>query len=108
MLYLNRRGYAPLTICRDCGQRIQCPPCTAWLPEHKNTKSLVCHHCGYSMPMPTVCPECRSETGLTACGPGVERVAEEVKMRFPSARVRIISSDITASMAEVSEVIREM
>lgn len=108
MLFLNRRGYAPLTICRDCGHRIQCPHCTAWLTEHKNTKSLVCHHCGYSMPMPTVCPECRSETGLTACGPGVERVAEEVKMRFPSARVRIISSDITASMAEVSEVIREM
>ena len=108
MLFLNRRGYAPLTICRDCGHRIQCPHCTAWLTEHRNTKSLVCHHCGYSMPMPETCPECHSETGLTACGPGVERVAEEVKMRFPAARVRIISSDITASTAEVSEVIREM
>lgn len=108
MLFLNRRGYAPLTICRDCGHRIQCPHCTAWLTEHKNTNSLVCHHCGYSMPMPKTCPECHSETGLTACGPGVERVAEEVKMRFPSARVRVISSDITASVAEVSAVIAEM
>lgn len=108
MLFLNRRGYAPLTICRDCGHRIQCPHCTAWLTEHRNSKSLICHHCGYSMPMPKLCPECKSESGLTACGPGVERVAEEVKMRFPMARVKVISSDITASMLEVSQIIQEM
>ena len=108
MLFLNRRGYAPLTICRDCGHRIQCPHCTAWLTEHRNSKSLICHHCGYSMPMPKLCPECKSESGLTACGPGVERVAEEVKMRFPSARIKVISSDITSSMVEVSAIIHEM
>lgn len=108
MLFLNRRGYAPLTICRDCGHRIQCPHCTAWLTEHRNSKSLICHHCGYSMPMPKLCPECKSESGLTACGPGVERVAEEVKMRFPSARIKVISSDITSSMVEVSAIIQEM
>ena len=108
MLFLNRRGYAPLTICRDCGHRIQCPHCTAWLTEHRNSKSLICHHCGYSMPMPKRCPECKSESGLTACGPGVERVAEEVKMRFPSARIKVISSDITSSMVEVSAIIHEM
>ena len=108
MLFLNRRGYAPLTICRDCGHRIQCPHCTAWLTEHRNSKSLICHHCGYSMPIPKLCPECKSESGLTACGPGVERVAEEVKMRFPSARIKIISSDITSSMVEVSTIIHEM
>lgn len=108
MLFLNRRGYAPLTICRDCGHRIQCPHCTAWLTEHKNTRALVCHHCGYSVPMPKTCPECHSEEGLTACGPGVERVAEEVKLRFPNARLRVLSSDITSSMLEVSAIIREM
>lgn len=108
MLFLNRRGYAPLIICRDCGHRIQCPNCTAWLTEHRNSKSLVCHHCGYSIPIPKVCPECGSEEGLTACGPGVERVAEEVKSRFPDARIKIISSDITSTLADVSGVIAEM
>ena len=72
VLFLNRRGYAPLTICRDCGHRIQCPHCTAWLTEHKNIKKLVCHHCGYSMELPKTCPECGSEDGLTACGPGLK------------------------------------
>ncbi len=108
MLFLNRRGYAPLTICRDCGHRIQCPHCTAWLTEHRNSHSLLCHHCGYSTPLPKTCPECHSENGLTACGPGVERVAEEVKMRFPDAKIKVISSDITASMLEVSEIIHQM
>ncbi len=108
MLFLNRRGYAPLMICRDCGHRIQCPHCTAWLTEHKKTNSLICHHCGYSMPIPQRCPECQSETGLTACGPGVERVAEEVKFRFPNARVKVLSSDLTSSFSEVSDVIHQM
>lgn len=108
MLFLNRRGYAPLIICRDCGHRIQCPNCTAWLTEHRNIKSLVCHHCGHSIPIPQRCPECGSEEGLTACGPGVERIAEEVKFRFPDARIRIISSDITSTLNDVSAVIKEM
>ena len=108
MLFLNRRGYAPLTICRDCGHRIQCPNCTAWLTEHKNTKRLICHHCGYSMPIPQTCPECHSEDGLTACGPGVERIAEEVSKRFPDAKIAVISSDITSSLKEVSEVFDKM
>lgn len=108
MLFLNRRGYAPLVICRDCGRRIQCPHCTAWLTEHRRVGNLVCHHCGYVTPIPKECPECHSETGLTACGPGVERVAEEVKFRFPTARVKILSSDITTNFAEVSQVIHEM
>lgn len=108
VLFLNRRGYAPLTICRDCGHRIQCPNCTAWLTEHRSSNSLVCHHCGYATAIPPRCPECGSEDGLTACGPGVERIAEEVKGRFPDARIEILSSDITSSLAEVSAVIRKM
>ena len=108
VLFLNRRGYAPLTICRDCGHRIQCPHCTSWLTEHRNIKKLICHHCGFSMSMPSCCPECGSEEGLTACGPGVERIAEEVRGRFPQARIEIISSDMTTNLSEVSEVIRKM
>ncbi len=107
MLFLNRRGYAPLMICRDCGHRIQCPHCTAWLSEHRITGELVCHHCGYKMHTPKRCPHCASEDGLTACGPGVERIAEEVKNRFPTAKVEILSSDITSNYKEISEVIKK-
>ncbi len=107
MLFLNRRGYAPLMICRDCGHRIQCPHCTAWLSEHRITGELICHHCGFRMFTPKRCPECASEDGLTACGPGVERIAEEVKNRFPEARVEILSSDITTNYKEISKVIKK-
>ena len=108
VLFLNRRGYAPLIICRDCGHRIQCPHCTAWLTEHLQMQKLVCHHCGYMMPIPHECPECHSETGLTACGPGVERIAEEVKYRFPLARTKVLSSDFVTNFKEVKEVVDEM
>ncbi len=107
MLFLNRRGYAPLLICRDCGHRIQCPHCTAWLSEHRMTGELVCHHCGFKMFTPKRCPECGSDDGLTACGPGVERIAEEVKNRFPTARTAILSSDITTSYKQISDVIHK-
>lgn len=106
MLFLNRRGYAPLLICRDCGYRIQCPHCTAWLAEHRLTGELICHHCGFKMYTPKRCPECGSEDGLTACGPGVERIAEEVRNRFPQARTAILSSDITTNYKQISDVIR--
>lgn len=108
MLFLNRRGYAPLIICRDCGYRIQCPNCTAWLTEHRKAKKLVCHHCGFMTQTPECCPDCHSESGLTACGPGVERVAEEIKYRFPLARVKVLSSDFTTNFKEIMTVIKEM
>lgn len=108
MLFLNRRGYAPLIICRDCGHRIQCPNCTAWLTEHRKANKLVCHHCGFMTEKPECCPECHSESGLTACGPGVERVAEEIKYRFPLARVRVLSSDFTTNFQEVYKIVKEM
>lgn len=108
MLFLNRRGYAPLLICRDCGHRMQCPHCTAWLAEHRITGELICHHCGYKMYTPKRCPICASEDGLTACGPGVERISEEVKCRFPEARTAILSSDITTNYKEISTVIQKI
>lgn len=107
MLFLNRRGYAPLLICRDCGHRMQCPNCTAWLAEHRTSGELICHHCGYKMYTPKRCPQCGSEDGLTACGPGVERIAEEVHYRFPEARTAILSSDITGNYKEISAVIHK-
>ena len=107
MLFLNRRGYAPLLICRDCGHRMQCPHCTAWLAEHRLSGELICHHCGFRMYTPSHCPQCGSHEGLTACGPGVERIAEEVKYRFPHARTAILSSDITTNYHEISEVIHK-
>ncbi len=93
MLYLNRRGYAPLTLCRACGHRMQCPDCTTWLVEHRLAGRLECHHCGYSTPLPEACPECGAADSLVPCGPGVERLAEEVAARFPEARLAIMSSD---------------
>ncbi len=83
LLFLNRRGYAPLTLCRACGHRFQCPNCSAWLVEHRFRKALVCHHCGHFEPKPTVCPKCDEPDSLTPCGPGVERVAEEAEQPLP-------------------------
>ncbi len=108
VLFLNRRGYAPLVICRDCGHRIQCPNCTSWLTEHLKAGKLVCHHCGYMRDIPKECPDCHSENGLTACGPGVERIAEEVKYRFPLAKVKVLSSDFVSNFKEIHQIIKEM
>ncbi|MGB8276588.1 MAG: primosomal protein N' [Methylovirgula sp.] len=92
LLFLNRRGYAPLTLCRACGHRFQCPNCTAWLVEHRFRRALVCHHCGHIEKRPEHCPEC-GESELAACGPGVERLAEEVALLWPEARCLTLSSD---------------
>ncbi len=93
MLFLNRRGYAPLTLCRHCGHRFQCPNCSAWLVEHRFRSVLVCHHCGHVERRPHVCPQCHEADTLTACGPGVERLAEEAEALFPDIRALVLSSD---------------
>ena len=93
MLFLNRRGYAPLTLCRTCGHRIACPSCSAWLTEHRFRKRLQCHHCGYETPSPRTCPSCDKPDTLVACGPGVERIAEEIAQHLPDARTAIMTSD---------------
>ncbi|MCC6736768.1 MAG: primosomal protein N' [Bauldia sp.] len=94
LLFLNRRGYAPLTLCRTCGHRFQCPNCATWLVEHRFRGQLVCHHCGHAERRPDACPQCGNEDTLVACGPGVERLAEEVHARFPDARTTVLSSDM--------------
>ncbi|MEO1205122.1 MAG: primosomal protein N' [Pseudomonadota bacterium] len=108
LLFLNRRGYAPLTLCRSCGHRFECPQCTAWLVEHRFRKQLNCHHCGFSVPLPKTCPNCEAEDSLAACGPGVERVAEEVAERFPEARVVLLSSDLIPGLTEMRAVIKRI
>ena len=95
LLFLNRRGYAPLTLCRTCGHRFECTLCSAWLVQHRFTATLNCHHCGHVEPMPKVCPECGNADTLVPSGPGVERIAEEVETRFPDARTLVLSSDMT-------------
>lgn len=94
LLFLNRRGYAPLTLCRVCGHRFQCPSCSAWLVEHRFRGQIVCHHCGHNEKRPESCPECGTLDHLVACGPGIERIAEEVVGHFPDARTIVLSSDM--------------
>jgi primosomal protein N' (replication factor Y) len=108
LLFLNRRGFAPLTLCRHCGHRFQCPNCTAWMVEHRLMRRLACHHCGHVMPPPKSCPECGEEDSLVACGPGVERIADEVAALFPDARTAIVTSDTIWSPAKAAEFVAAM
>jgi primosomal protein N' (replication factor Y) len=96
LLFLNRRGYAPLTLCRKCGHRFACRDCSAWLVEHRFRKQLTCHHCGHNEPVPSSCPCCGALGELVPCGPGVERLKEEAEALFPNARLAVLSSDLTA------------
>ncbi|WP_374655234.1 primosomal protein N' [Dongia sp.] len=108
LLFLNRRGYAPLTLCRTCGHRLQCPRCTAWLVEHRFHQKLMCHHCGFESPMPPACPACQSEGSFAACGPGVERLAEEAAALFPDARRLVLTSDTVTGPAKAESLMRSV
>jgi primosomal protein N' (replication factor Y) len=106
MLFLNRRGYAPLTLCRRCGHRMQCPNCTAWLVEHRARKALQCHHCGHAEPIPPACPVCGAEASLAAVGPGVERITEEAAALYPAARRLVMASDTIPGPLAAAEAAR--
>jgi primosomal protein N' (replication factor Y) len=108
LLFLNRRGYAPLTLCRACGYRLQCQNCDAWLVEHRFRRRLVCHHCGFAMPLPEACPKCQATESFAAVGPGVERLQEEVHALFPDARVIVLSSDLVESVERLREELDEV
>ena len=108
LLFLNRRGFAPLTLCRNCGHRFQCPNCTAWMVEHRLMHRLACHHCGLVIPPPKACPECGEQDSLVACGPGVERIADEVAELFPEARTAIVTSDTIWSPLRAAEFVGAM
>ncbi len=103
LLFLNRRGFAPLTLCRTCGHRFQCPNCTSWMVEHRLVRRLACHHCGHVMPPPEECPECGEADTLVACGPGVERISDEVNRLLPDARTIVATSDTLWSPEKAAE-----
>ena len=108
MLFLNRRGYAPLTLCRTCGHRLQCPRCTAWLVEHRMLGRLQCHHCGFQQGLPEKCPNCEDTESFVPCGPGVERLAEEIHLLFPEARTILAASDTVRGPKDAAELVRLM
>ena len=108
LLFLNRRGYAPLTLCRACGHRFACTICDAWLVDHRFRQRLVCHHCGFSMPRPHVCPNCAAEESLVAVGPGVERLQEEAASIFPGVRTMVLSSDLITSIETMRSELNEI
>ena len=108
LLFLNRRGYAPLTLCRACGERIGCPDCSAWLVEHRLLARLLCHHCGHNVSVPPACPACGAPGTLAACGPGVERIADEVARLFPNARIAVATSDTLGSPARAAAFVDAM
>jgi primosomal protein N' (replication factor Y) len=108
LLFLNRRGYAPITLCRSCGKGIECPQCSAWLVEHRFRRMLVCHHCGYSEPPAVTCKSCGAVDHFVACGPGVERLAEEAQAAFPDARVELFTSDSLMNREEATAAVDRM
>jgi primosomal protein N' (replication factor Y) (superfamily II helicase) len=107
LLFLNRRGFAPLTLCRACGHRLHCPDCAAAMVEHRFRRQLMCHHCGHHEPVPKACPECKTEGNMVPVGPGIERLAEEAAQRFPEARIAILSSDLSRGVT-LRETLRDV
>ena len=103
LLFINRRGYAPVTVCRACGHQIGCDHCDARMVEHRFHNQLICHQCGETKPVPQACPSCKVEGRLAAVGPGVERLEEEARLKFPDARVEVLSSDMALSARALKE-----
>lgn len=108
LIYLNRRGYSPLVMCSSCGEKISCPNCTAWLVEHKKANHMMCHHCGYLRLKPEACLKCEESNSLISCGPGVERVAEELMKIFPTYRTEIMASDIMTSVHKLQALLDDL
>lgn len=105
LFFVNRRGYAPLTLCQTCGHRIACPQCSTWLVMHRKHPRLQCHHCGYSAQLPNTCPNCEQEETLKPFGPGAERIAEEIKTLMPDARIGMMTSDHVTTPAQIRTLI---
>lgn len=108
LMFLNRRGYAPLTLCRTCGYRFECPRCSAWLIDHRRSGRLHCHHCGYFMNMPNTCPSCDEKESFAACGPGVERIKEEIEGLFPDVKIVVLSSDTADTHDKLRDILDDI
>ena len=108
LFFLNRRGYAPLTLCRACGHNFGCPSCDAWMVTHRFHRQLLCHQCGHTERLPTACPACGRDDRLAVAGPGVERLAEEAEELFPDARISVVSSDLITGPSQLKERLGEI
>lgn len=108
MLFLNRRGYAPLTLCQSCGDRIMCPHCTVSLVQHKSFDKLLCHHCGFLTRLPSKCPICQEEGTYSPIGPGVERVYEELQTFLSKARCGLMTSDHLTTQKQIFELVQKI
>lgn len=108
MLFLNRRGYAPMILCKSCGEKIECPNCSAWLVMHKTSQSLLCHYCGHNTSIPSECKKCHDTESMVPCGPGVERLAEEVATFFPDQRINVMASDTMTSSKILNKLIDDV
>jgi primosomal protein N' (replication factor Y) len=108
LIFLNRRGYAPLMLCKACGYRVNCKSCSASMVMHKNSNRMECHHCGSTSRVHTKCPECDEKDGLILCGPGIERINEEIENKFPEAKSVIVSKDQASKPTEMQELLSSM
>jgi primosomal protein N' (replication factor Y) len=108
LIFLNRRGYAPLMLCKACGYRVNCKSCSASMVMHQNSNRMECHHCGSTSRVHTKCPECDENDGLILCGPGIERINEEIENKFPEAKSVIVSKDQAAKPTEMQELLSSM
>ncbi|XVN41524.1 MAG: primosomal protein N' [Rickettsia endosymbiont of Argas persicus] len=108
LLFLNRRGYAPLMLCKACSHRFTCKYCSSWMVVHKASRKLECHHCGYQSKIFNSCPECSEKDLLTICGPGIERIEEEAKMFFPNIKIAVISKDHVKNSKEAEQLLHQM
>nr|WP_323733391.1 primosomal protein N' [Candidatus Bandiella woodruffii] len=108
MIFLNRRGYSPLTLCKNCGEKFSCPNCQFWLVEHKKKNQMLCHYCGFSQEKLIRCTKCESEEKLVAIGPGVERIEEELQSLFPNAKIAVLTSDTVGDLKKASKIIQEI
>jgi primosomal protein N' (replication factor Y) len=108
LIYLNRRGYSPVTLCKSCGAKISCPNCSGWLVYHKNIARLLCHYCGHKIPVPHTCPHCKEIDSYIPFGPGVERIFDELSEKIPDARIVIASSDTVSSNKNIFELLEKI
>lgn len=108
LLFLNRRGYSPLMLCRDCGYSVNCKNCSVWMVYHQSNHRLECHHCGMVSALPKICPDCKSEESFRACGPGIERIAQEISAIFPNARIQIMTRDNMKKQADINNLINNI
>jgi primosomal protein N' (replication factor Y) len=108
LIYLNRRGYAPVTLCQSCGDKISCPNCTSWLVYHKNIDKIVCHYCGHTAKIPKKCKTCGTEDSYILFGPGIERIFEELSAKIPNGKTVVVSSDTFSSEKNISELLEKI